>query len=747
MKLIYACVIINAKLNFSYERRKNYMKKSIKALTLGLLTVSMLAGCNKQAPDPTWSDEVKEMMTQNLHGVILPYLSLSNMEATVDEGMINVVADELDGSALAAYAEKFTVEEGWVNMLESDSTSSSAFLGEEAAYPDHYVFEKEVMVPGEEEGEQVKRFVDVSFGNEKGEFVAQAGDPYLYEFPALALMISVYKMTGGQVVAEFPEPAFTVDAYAYNSDLGIFLTKNASVKHPADSYKDTISAFEKEGKKVYIVDEGEDEHSYVAYDETQMYVLGFYEVEDEMMFGIGNFTDWPSIALANLLKEHFGELQDSVPACASDKFKTVFAYDDDLSVKLEVLLPDGLTIADAEAAYETLLLKEEAGYEAAELAGHEGYRSEHSELFIYFSDYSEDEEPMTDRFVINILSPESALWPQAEIDAYKVEKKMETLIPAYVNPNALFVFDDSYKAAGGYVEVDVYGVGTDFTAYEDLLKQDDLYKLAVDPGDGRKVYESALRPDTRILLMPDKDINGFDIVIWGLEVDSSFPAAKLAAEYSVEQSIFPTPALEGADFWVYTSVYETERVVTTGYFDTADHATAAVATLSEAYEADTENWLMVSEGNFANVANPEFTVSIKVSSDDTKQITVTFNRIRYFDSFADATIEFLTEYGFVTPVPVYNIFAVEPEGVEENEWKLQRANSAVTYVITEFESEEEAAAFVAAYNAKLEADARYEWDDTYKTYAYFTQYGLEFDLYAVQSGTIVGIKVQVWKSA
>ena len=245
--------------------------------------------------------------------------------------------------------------------------------------------------------------------------------------------------------------------------------------------------------------------------------------------------------------------------------------------------------------------------------------------------------------------------------------------------------------------------------------------------------------------MPDKDINGFDIVIWGLEVDSSFPAAKLAAEYSVEQSIFPTPALEGADFWVYTSVYETERVVTTGYFDTADHATAAVATLSAAYEADTENWLIVSEGNFANVANPEFTVSIKVSSDDTKQITVTFNRIRYFDSFADATKEFLSEYGFKYPADVYNLFAVEPEGVEENEWKLQRANSSVTYVVTEFETAEEAAAFVAAYNAKLVADSRYEWDDEYKTYAYVTSYGLEFDLHAVQSGTMAVIVVQVWQ--
>lgn len=722
------------------------MKKSIKALTLGLLTVSMLAGCNKQAPDPTWSDEVKEMMTQNLHGVILPYLSLSNMEATVKEGMINVVADELDGSAMAAYAEKFTVEEGWVNMLESNSTSSSVFLGEEAAYPDHYVFEKEVMVPGEEEGEQVKRFVDVLFGNQNGEFVAQAGDPYEYEFPAFDLKYEVYMMTGGQVVTEFPEPEFTVDAYGYISELGIFLTKNASVEHPADSYKDTISAFEKEGEKVYIVDEGEEEHSYVAYDETQMYVFNFSEEDGEMVFGIGNFTDWPSIALANLLKEHFGELQDSVPACASDSFKTVFAYDDEVSVKLEVLLPEGTTIADAEAAYKDLLLDEEVGYkDNATLGGHKGYQSKNDELFIYFSDYSEDEEePLTDRFIINILSPESANWPQAKIDAYKAEKGMETLIPAYANPNALFVFDDSDKASYGYVVVSVIGAGTDFTAYEAQLTQDDLYKLAQDPGDGRKLYESALRPDTRILLMPNKDNNGFDIVIFGLVVDSSFPTAKLAAEYSVEESIFPTTTLEGVDFWVYTSVYPAERVTTTGYFKTEEQAKAAVTALSEAYEADTANWSPVSEGNFVNVANPEFTVSIAVSSQDTKQVTVTFNRTRYYDAFADATMEFLSEYGFKYPDSVYGIFAIEPDDVEENEWKLQRYNSAVTYVVTEFETEEESAAFVEAYNAKVAADERYEWDDTYKTYAYVTSYGLEFDLHAVQSGTIAAIVVQVW---
>lgn len=705
------------------------MKKSIKALTLGLLTVSMLAGCNKQAPDPTWSDEVKEMMTQNLHGVILPYLSLSNMEATVDEGMINVVADELDGSALAAYAEKFTVEEGWVNMLESDSTSSSVFLGEEAAYPDHYAFEKEVMVPGKKEGEQVKRFVDVSFGNEKGEFVAQAGDPYLYEFPGTYLMYSVYVMTGGQVVTEFPEPAFTVDAYAYNSDLGIILTKNASVKHPADSYKDTISAFEKEGEKVYIVEEGEDEHSYVAYDETQMYVLGFYEVEGEMMFGISNFTDWPSIALANLLKEHFGELQDSVPACASDNFTTVFAYDDDLSVKLEVLLPETLTIADAEAAYETLLLAEEAGYTGAELAGHEGYRSKNSELFIYFSDYTEDEEePLTDRFIINILSPESALWPQAKIDAFKVVYDMKTAIPAYSNPLALFTFEDHIEDYD-LVIVNVHGVGTDFSAYTNLLKQDDLYTL-IQSSEEREVYRSTLRPDTQIALFPDEDINGFNIYIWGLEVDSSFPVAKLAAEFSVEASIFPAPTLEGADFWVYSSVYEGERVITTGYFDTAEHATAGVNALSAAYEADTANWVQVSEESFYNVANPEFTVSIAVSSQDTKQITVTFNKVIHYTSLP--AIKLFSRVGLNLPESLVPSFLPTPS-FEANDWVIQSPYSNQSRVVTEFETAEEAAAAATAYNAQLEALGTYEYDSDYSCWVYDAG-SFEIDVMVVSSG-------------
>ena len=324
---------------------------------------------------------------------------------------------------------------------------------------------------------------------------------------------------------------------------------------------------------------------------------------------------------------------------------------------------------------------------------------------------------------------------------------METLIPAYANPNALFVFDDSAKASSGYILISVIGVGTDYTAYENLLKQDDLYKLAQDAQDGRKWYDSTYRPDTEILLMPNEDNNGFDIVIWGLEVDILFPAAKLAAEYSVEESIFPTPTLEGAAFWVYTSLYEGERVITTGYLDTAEHATAAVTALSEAYEADTANWQPVSEGNFVNVANPEFTVSIAVSSQDTKQINVVFNRTRYYDTFADATMEFLAEYGFKYPDSVYGVFAVEPEGVEENKWKLQRANSSVTYVVTEFETEEEAATFVEAYNAKVAADSRYEWDDEYSTYAYVSPYGLEFDLKAVQSGTLVGIVVQVWQAA
>lgn len=682
------------------------MKKSIKALTLGLLTVSMLAGCNKQAPDPTWSDEVKEMMTQNLHGVVLPYLSLSNMEATVKEGMINVVADELDGSAMAAYAEKFTVEEGWVNMLESNSTSSSVFLGEEAAYPDHYSFEKEVMVPGEKEGEQVKRFVDVSFGNQGEEFVAQAGDPYEYEFPAYDIALDIYYMTGN--AAFLPEPEFGVDAYAILPETEVtpnfYFTKNADVDHPADSYKQTL--LKDEENEFYVVD-GEEEHSYYAYDETQSFTVQFGESDGELMLYVDNYTDWPSMALDNLLKKHFGdELQDSVPACASDKFKVVYAYDDEISVKLEVLLPDVLTIEAAEEAYDALLRDEEVGYETADLGGHDGYRSKNSELFIYFTDYSKDEEkPYTDRFVINIVSPAIAVYPQDKVNAFRTEYGVETEIPAYPG-EAFFTFDDSYKTEYDVVVISVYGAGTDFSSYSELLRNSGFKTTS--SSEGVETLRPEAKPDCQIRLRADEDIDGFEIYIWGIEAYDSFPVEKLAAEYSVEKSIFPMPeTMEGADYWTYSSIYENELVVVTGYFDTADHATAGVNALSAAYEADTANWLMVSEGSFANVANSEFTVSISVDSQDTKQITVTFNKVIHYTSLP--AVKLFSRVGLNLP-PAYVPYFLPTPSFEANDWIIQSPYSNQSLAVTEFETAEEAAAAVTAYNAQIEATETYTFN-------------------------------------
>ena len=57
------------------------MKKSIKTLTFGLLTVGMLAGCNKPSPAADWTAEQKSIMSEHLHGVVLPFFK---SEATVE---------------------------------------------------------------------------------------------------------------------------------------------------------------------------------------------------------------------------------------------------------------------------------------------------------------------------------------------------------------------------------------------------------------------------------------------------------------------------------------------------------------------------------------------------------------------------------------------------------------------------------------------------------------------------------------
>ncbi len=137
------------------------MKKSFKTLALGLLTIGMLAGC-KPAAAPTWTSEQSKIMSDNLYGLVLPYVSANNLKVEYDAQKQEVVitADELAATVIAQLAANFTADQGWTDKSDAQSES--------------YVFEKKV-----KNSEDKDRFVRIEFGNEDVKSSGSGLVPYL----------------------------------------------------------------------------------------------------------------------------------------------------------------------------------------------------------------------------------------------------------------------------------------------------------------------------------------------------------------------------------------------------------------------------------------------------------------------------------------------------------------------------------------------------------------------------------------
>lgn len=164
------------------------MKKSIKLLTLSLLTAGMVASCGGDpgpaGPQTDWSNEQKAAMREQLYGEVLPWVDdQPNLDFRSGNGYVVVFGEEISPAQLATYAAKYTAdpEDGWT-LVGSVKTTSGTIVS--------YTYEKKVTVPGEGE-----RYVQAQFGgiNESyqwvanGEFVLSAEDPYVYTWNEAAV--------------------------------------------------------------------------------------------------------------------------------------------------------------------------------------------------------------------------------------------------------------------------------------------------------------------------------------------------------------------------------------------------------------------------------------------------------------------------------------------------------------------------------------------------------------------------------
>lgn len=178
------------------------MNKSIKIITLGLLTSGMLMGCNKSGGGSgakTWSNEQLALFNTYTHGIAPIYTdSFGKLEVNYnkDYGAIYVNGGQASEAKLEAYADKFE-EAGWTN-------NSGEAVGE-------YFFSTYVET---EEGDRYATayFCGIDedgYASVDGNFQMQFYDPYFYEFPSEFVTEAASYLFGSNVVA----PVINADRY------------------------------------------------------------------------------------------------------------------------------------------------------------------------------------------------------------------------------------------------------------------------------------------------------------------------------------------------------------------------------------------------------------------------------------------------------------------------------------------------------------------------------------------------------
>ena len=195
------------------------MKKSLlSVLTLGTLTVGLIAGCSKDtnkktSKDPVqtdWTETQKARMSEYLYGEILPFVDAGvNLSVTYDAESENIIVkskSKVSWNNLDTYAGKYTENDGWYVMPTS--------------YEEVYCFEKECSIEG------VNRYLNVQTTlvdkdgyiseTSKGYLYIIAGDPYVYSWPGTDVVEMAAEFSSDISIPEIEASHYISDVDYYN---------------------------------------------------------------------------------------------------------------------------------------------------------------------------------------------------------------------------------------------------------------------------------------------------------------------------------------------------------------------------------------------------------------------------------------------------------------------------------------------------------------------------------------------------
>lgn len=209
----------------------------------------------------TWTADEAKIMSDHLHGVVLPYVNVENPVVTYNEqyDTVYITGGEVSSTQMTNFTNAMNDAEF---SLSYNATANT------------YSFNKTI------ETEAGDRFIKGTYyRDEEGKFYLEAYDPYYYSFPS----VLIQKLIKESLVSEEVLPAFSADRYQLDTQNGAVYCYTSSTTAEADYTNiletagwDISAGYNSETKFYSAVSPKEEYMVYYHYEGSPYYSLDIY---------------------------------------------------------------------------------------------------------------------------------------------------------------------------------------------------------------------------------------------------------------------------------------------------------------------------------------------------------------------------------------------------------------------------------------------------------------------------------------
>ena len=464
------------------------MKKSIKTLALTLAALGLLTGCtiggktsssassasnsssqpssSSEPAGPDWSAADKALMSENLHGLFLPYVGIEGVaieEIQGQEGVIGFENVAIEEGYIAEYADLFLDEE-WEDVTDQYLTPAQMEQFEGA----FYMFQKAADAQGKTGA------LAQLFGKETPEATAPstAGPMYCWAMgfqPAAWPAEEVAEGLAQIGITTDALPALEVDSSYYSVYVG---TSKIQIAAQVESEQEAITSYQATLVAANYTNIGPDSygdlHFLSEHSEADVCIWAGSDIgyDGYVFIDVAKYVDpdaWPAASIAAAFVTA-GETAFEVPALEGEGFAYEFSDSYVSSYGVAAVYVSGETVSAAtltvykgvlETAGWTVTGSEDDGFTAKKQVADGVQKIE----FSYSSYYEE-----VSIYIYLALDPlPSATWPTSQIAEY-LGTGVTDVLPAFEGEATAYSFFED-----GYILISVADAEAAVTAYQATL--------------------------------------------------------------------------------------------------------------------------------------------------------------------------------------------------------------------------------------------------------------------------------------